>query len=181
MNKNPVAEAQRLLKSARIVNPPVRVDKVAEKLKARLTFEPFEGEGDISGILYRDEKQTIIGINSTHSNVRQRFTIAHEIGHLVLHEGELFVDQAVRVNFRDKRSSLAENRQEIEANKFAAELLMPAEMIQREIEKRVAKKIATEAQLVAELARVFDVSEQAMGFRLFNLGIISSPADDQRK
>lgn len=182
MNKNPVKEARNLLKSARIVNPPVRVDKIAEKLKAKLTFEPFDGEDDISGILYRDEKQTIIGINSSHSNVRQRFTIAHEIGHLVLHEGELFVDQAVRVNFRDKRSSLAVNQQEIEANKFAAELLMPDEMIRHEVEKRVTKKKGvTESQLLAELARVFDVSEQAMGFRLFNLGIISSPADGQKK
>jgi len=177
MSKNPMTEAQKLLKSARINNPPVSVDKIAAKLKAQLSFEPFEGKDDISGILYRDEKQTIIGINSTHGRARQRFTIAHEIGHLVLHKGELFVDQAVRVNFRDKRSSLAEDQQEIEANKFAAELLMPQEMIRREVEKCIAKKnVTTEAQLLAELARVFKVSEQAMGYRLFNLGIISSPS-----
>lgn len=177
MSKNPKIEARKLLKSARINNPPVRVDKIAAKLKAQLSFEPFEGKDDISGILYRDEKQTVIGINSTHSEARQRFTIAHEIGHLVLHKGELFVDQAVRVNFRDKRSSLAEDQQEIEANKFAAELLMPQEMIKREVEKCTAKKkVTTEAQLMTELARVFEVSEQAMGYRLFNLGIISSPS-----
>ena len=177
MSKHPITEAQKLLKSARIENPPVRVDKIAEKLKAKLSFEPFEGKDDISGILYRGEKQTIIGINSTHSKARQRFTIAHEIGHLVLHDGELFVDQSVRVNFRDKRSSLAEDKQEIEANKFAAELLMPKEMIRREVVKCIAKKrAATEPQLIIELARIFEVSEQAMGYRLFNLGIISSPS-----
>lgn len=177
VNKNPIAEAQKLLKSTRIENPPVKVDKIAEKLKATLSFEPFEGEDGISGILYRDEKQTVIGINSTHSKVRQRFTIAHEIGHLVLHDGDLFVDQTMRINFRDKRSSLAENQHEIEANKFAAELLMPREMIKREVMKRIAKKkVATESQLITELARVFDVSEQAMGYRLFNLGMISSPS-----
>ena len=127
--------------------------------------------------MYRDENQIVIGINSTHSKARQRFTIAHEIGHLVLHDGELYVDPAVRVNFRDKRSSLAEDKQEIEANKFAAELLMPQEMIQREVVKCTAKKkVITEAQLMTELARVFEVSEQAMGYRLFNLGIISSPS-----
>lgn len=177
MSMNPTTEAQKLLKSARIDSPPVSVDKIAAKLKAQLTFEPFEGKDDISGILYRDEKQTVIGINSTHSKARQRFTIAHEIGHLVLHKGELFVDQAVRVNFRDKRSSLAEDQQEIEANKFAAELLMPREMIRREVEKcTTKKKVTTEEQLMTELARIFDVSEQAMGYRLFNLGIISSPS-----
>ncbi len=181
MNKKPNQEARRLLKSAQITNPPVKVDKIAEKLKAKLTFEPFEGEDDISGILFRDGKQTVIGINSSHSNVRQRFTIAHEIGHLVLHDGELFIDQAVRVNFRDKRSGQAINLQEIEANKFAAELLMPDAMIRDQIAKRIVKKkIATESSLISELARIFEVSEQAMGFRLFNLGIISSPADDQR-
>lgn len=177
MNKNPTTEAQKLLKNARIENPPVRVEKIAEKLKAKLSFEPFEGEDGISGILYRDEKQTVIGINSTHSKVRQRFTIAHEIGHLVLHDGDLFVDQTMRVNFRDKRSSLAENKNEIEANKFAAELLMPQEMIRREVMKRITKKkVTTEDQLITELARIFDVSEQAMGYRLFNLGMISSPS-----
>jgi Zn-dependent peptidase ImmA (M78 family) len=177
MSKHPTTEAQKLLKSARVENPPVRVDKIAEKVKAKLSFEPFEGEDDISGILYRDGKQAVIGINSTHSKVRQRFTIAHEIGHLVLHDGELFVDQSVRVNFRDKRSSLAEDKQEIEANKFAAELLMPKEMIKHEVVKCIAKKkTATESQLIAELARVFEVSEQAMEYRLLNLGIISSPS-----
>jgi len=182
MSKHPVTEAKKLLKNYRVKNPPVRVDKIAEKLKAKITFEPFDGQDDISGILYRDEKHTVIGINSTHSNVRQRFSIAHELGHLVLHEGELFVDQTVRVNFRDKRSSLAVNQQEIEANKFAAELLMPEEMVRREVEKYVERKRAlSEPDLVIEIARTFEVSEQAMGFRLFNLGIISSPADGQRK
>ncbi len=177
MSKRPATEAQKLLKSARIDSPPVSVDRIAAKLKAQLSFEPFEGKDDISGILYRDELQTVIGINSTHSKARQRFTIAHEIGHLVLHKGELFVDQTVRVNFRDKRSSLAEDQQEIEANKFAAELLMPPEMIRREVVKCIAKKkVATDMHLITELARVFEVSEQAMGYRLFNLGIISSPS-----
>ena len=177
MSKNLVTEAHKLLKRARIKNPPVSVDKIAAILKAQLSFEPFEGEDAISGMLYRDEKQTIIGINSSHGRPRQRFTIAHEIGHLVLHKGELFVDQGVRLNFRDKRSSLAEDQQEIEANKFAAELLMPEEMIRQEVQKcTTKKKITTEDQLMSELARVFDVSEQAMGYRLFNLGIISSPS-----
>jgi Zn-dependent peptidase ImmA (M78 family) len=173
--KSPEKEAQKLLKDLGITGPPVRVEKIATKLKARLAFEPFEGKDDISGILYRDGKRAVIGVNSSHSGVRQRFTIAHEIGHLVLHEGELFVDQAVRVNFRDKRSSLAEDRREIEANRFAAELLMPQEMIKREVVKCIAKKkITTEEELVAELAKVFKVSAQAMGYRLFNIGIISS-------
>jgi Zn-dependent peptidase ImmA (M78 family) len=54
---------------------------------------------------------------------------------------------------------------------------MPQEMIRREVEKCITKKkVATEALLMTELARVFEVSEQAMGYRLFNLGIISSPS-----
>jgi Zn-dependent peptidase ImmA (M78 family) len=176
MNKKPEIEAQELLKNVGINNPPIRVDRIAAKLNAQLSFEPFEGKDDISGILYRDDERTVIGINSTHSGARQRFTIAHEIGHLVLHKGDLFVDQAVRLNFRDKRSSLAEDQQEIEANQFAAELLMPKDMIKREVEKCTVKKVTTEAQLVTELARVFEVSEQAMGYRMFNLGITSSPS-----
>lgn len=175
MKKNTQKEAQHLLKSAGVVHPPVPVEKLAERLKAKLSFEPFEGHDEISGILYRDERRVVIGINSSHAKTRQRFSIAHEIGHLLLHDGDLFVDKTVRLNFRSKKSSLAEDTQEIEANQFAAELLMPREMIEREIKKRADKrKSVSEDVLAVELASVFEVSKQAMEYRLINLGIVAA-------
>jgi len=62
--------------------------------------------------------------NDPHPLVRQRFSIAHEIGHFILHQkqGQLFIDKTYKVFLRDQLSSSGENIQEIQANQFAAAL-----------------------------------------------------------
>ena len=169
---NPDQRAQELLDELRIANVPIPVEEIAVKLGASVSYEPFEGKGGVSGMLVRDKNRIVIGINSAHPLVRQRFSIAHEIGHLKMHQGSVFIDQTVRFN-RDGRSSLATDTQEIQANQFAAALLMPAKLISDSIKKRVTKKPnLTESELVSELATEFRVSTQAMEFRLTNLGIL---------
>ncbi len=68
------------------------------------------------------------------STVRQRFTIAHELGHFFLHRASstVFVD-AAPIFFRDESSSNGSQREEIEANAFAAELLMPEDAIRQRL------------------------------------------------
>jgi Zn-dependent peptidase ImmA (M78 family) len=169
---NPKKRAEEILKKFEVSAAPVLVEDIAAKLGAKITYEPFEGKGDVSGMLLRDKDRTVIGINSAHANVRQRFSIAHEIGHLVMHNGAFFVDQTVRFN-RDNMSSLAIDPREIEANGFAAELLMPESLVTSAVRKRMAKKANLPAAVLAsELAQEFQVSTQAMEFRLTNLGII---------
>jgi len=166
---------KKLLDDNYVTRPPVPVDQIAESLNAIISFEPFEGKDDISGILYRDGKNTIIGINSAHAQTRQRFSIAHEIGHLMLHDKELFVDKVVRVNFRDNKSSLATDREEIQANTFAAELLMPKSLINAEIDRLIKKwQTFDKDELIGHLFKTFQVSPQAMEYRLINLGILIS-------
>ena len=86
-------------------------------------------DGNESGFTLREGSRTIIGVNTRTSRKRQRFTIAHEIGHVVLHESPLIVDHSVRIDWRDGVSSLGTQKQEIEANAFAAALLMPHRMV----------------------------------------------------
>ncbi|WP_129789676.1 ImmA/IrrE family metallo-endopeptidase [Promicromonospora panici] len=163
-------QAARLLAHAEITHAPVDVEKIARLKGARVVHQEMEGN-DISGMLVREDNRVIIGVNSHHATVRQRFTIAHEIGHLVLHRGRaLILDTPVRVNFRDRRSSLAEDREEMEANRFAAALLMPAEFVLAEVQARQVKQVD---ELIDELAGRFNVSTEAMGYRLVNLGILS--------
>lgn len=151
----------------------IPVEKLAEHAGARLVYEPFDG--DVSGMILRDGERTVIAVNSAHSKVRQRFTIAHEIGHLILHEGRpLIVDSGIQVNLRDQRSSQASSRQEIEANRFAAELLMPAESVGRRAEQLVGEvPNLSDDGLAAALAETYHVSRQSMTYRLVNLGILS--------
>jgi len=122
---------------------------------------------------HRDSDQHVIGVNSAHPRPRQRFTIAHELGHRALHPGrEIILDVPVRVNFRDKTSSMATDAEEIEANAFAAATLMPEKMICDHITQPPASKRREPDDIAAELA-IFKVSASAMSFRLINLGLTS--------
>jgi Zn-dependent peptidase ImmA (M78 family) len=168
-----------ILEKFKITEPPIPVESIAKEIGAQLTFEPFEGKDDISGMLFRDENINIIGINSSHPPTRQRFSIAHEIGHLMLHSNKsnkLFIDKVVRIDFRDTTSAQAIDKKEITANAFAAELLMPIDFIQKEIHKEATKKndIINKDLLIQKLSKTFEVSPQAMEYRLINLGILDS-------
>jgi Zn-dependent peptidase ImmA (M78 family) len=143
--------------------PPVRIEKIAKDLG----IEVRSGDlGDVSGVLVRNDGSAIIGTNSTQSAQRQRFTIAHELGHFLLHEGiKEHVDRSYRVNFRSAESSQATNVEEIEANHFAASILMPAHML----DALSAEEALDNDDMVADLARQFHVSRLAMSLRLANL------------
>jgi Zn-dependent peptidase ImmA (M78 family) len=147
---------------------PVPVERIARRLGAQITYEPFEGE--ISGMLYRSPGTTVIGVNSSHAPTRQRFTVAHEIGHLRMHQGEgVIIDRFVRVNWRNGES----NREETQANRFAAGLLMPRSLVCKEIERTLSRQPdLIPYDLAAMLAKRFDVSPAAMQYRLINLEIL---------
>lgn len=154
---------------------PVDVEQVAAHLGARVLVEGFSD--DLSGVLIRKQGQSAtIAVNCSHSPLRRRFTIAHECGHLALsHEGEVFVDKAI-LNRRDNRSSLAVDEQEIQANQFAASLLMPREEVVRKMEQ-LLRSYNSHPVLVELMAAIFRVSKSAMEIRLVNLGL-TSPDDD---
>lgn len=169
--KNLERVAREILTKFKVEKAPVPIERIAKGLGAALQFEPFEGKDDVSAILFRDDKRTIIGVNSAHARTRQRFSIAHECGHLLLHKGKMYVD--ARVNFRDSISGLAVDPEEIEANALAAEVLMPRAFIVVELEKLLQKyESHDDEQIIRELARIFEVSQQAMEFRLKNLGMM---------
>jgi Zn-dependent peptidase ImmA (M78 family) len=167
------AKATEVLREANVTTLPVPVGDIVKQLGVDLTYEAYDG--DVSGMIYRYDDQAVIGVNSTHPPTRQRFTLAHEIGHYVLHEGnQLFVDRFVtRVNWRNGESNI----EETEANQFAAELLMPREFVVREVGNAISKRKEIDAQSLAnQLARLFNVSPQAMEYRLTNLGVLDPAA-----
>jgi len=121
----------------------------------------------------------VIGVNSEHSRTRQRFTIAHELGHLLLHADEEFhIDEKRPLARRDDVSSQATDAREIEANQFAAELLMPKALVGASVEALIEAdpEISVE-EAIDELANAYRVSTLAMTHRLTNLKIISSDDD----
>jgi Zn-dependent peptidase ImmA (M78 family) len=155
-----------LLKKYSVSGPPVPVEDIARGEGASLVFKQFNNE--ISGLLLREGNNAIIAVEKKQPPARRRFTVAHELGHLLLHLGkEVRVDTAFRVNLRSPESSTAEDVEEIESNAFAAGLLMP-EIFLRKDTAGLILDIDDEARVQA-LAKRYHVSTQAMTLRLVNL------------
>jgi len=167
--------ARHLLKQAGIESPPVPIERVADAL--RIKIERSDLGSDCSGVLVREGERAVIGVNWDHHPNRQRFTIAHEIGHYQLHLGTTYVDSGYRVNFRDLEAGSGTKREEIQANAFAAALLMPAQWVREEFKKR-AFEMASEAEDLEEMARCFEVSTQAMAIRLANVLNVTQDSED---
>lgn len=163
-------KARELLETAGVRDAPVPVDDLARQAGAEISFEPFD-DGVVDGMLMRQSGRTIIGVNALNARVRQRFTIAHELGHLVLHpQHEFHVDKRYTVRFRNDNSSTGEDPAEVEANQFAAELLMPRDFVDRDW-AALPDDLDIETA-IAQLARRYGVSVQAMTIRLGVLGLV---------
>lgn len=156
----------RLLEKNNVSGPPVPVEKIAKAEGLIVTKKHLDH--DTAGFLLRSAGAKYIGVNQAQAATRQRFTIAHELGHALLHDGEeLHIDKDFRINFRDVSSSLATNIEEIESNTFAAWLLMPSKFLIKQI---TSEHLDIDNGKEAEkLARRYQVSAQAMTYRLANL------------
>lgn len=98
-----------------------------------------------------------IEYNVTEPAVRQRFTVAHELGHFALGHEDAPRDAG---NFQSSGDF-----RERQANKFAAELLMPTSLVNHYFNNGYANSVEA-------LASMFGVSKDAMGYRLINLGLL---------
>ena len=155
-----------LLRSVGYSAPPTKLESIANFLGISIKYAPYS-EGELAGMLLF-HPEPIIAINSAHHKNRQRFTIAHEIGHFLLHENEdVHIDERMIVLYRDEHSSLAINEKEVEANQFAAELLMPRGVLLNDLESMPLD--VEEDRQVTELAKKYGVSQQAMAFRIANI------------
>jgi Zn-dependent peptidase ImmA (M78 family) len=159
-----------LLRESDLMSAPVDVEAVAARLGARVVFEDLED--DVSGFLLREKGVSTIAINKQHHPNRQRFTLAHECGHLFLHASEgdrLWLDKTLF--FRDSSKS-GDQFSEIQANQFAAGLLMPEQLLKESLGESGPVSDVD----VVRLALKFQVSERAMTVRLISLRLLQSVA-----
>jgi len=142
------------------------VDRIAKSLGAIVRFSPLDEE--LSGMIHIKDNVPIIGVNSLHHPHRQRFTVAHEIGHLVLHRhlitASVHVDKAFPVLMRGVTSALGTDPVEIEANAFASQLLIPTFLLDQ-VMGREPVDIDDDSPM-EELAKRFRVSRKMVEFRL---------------
>lgn len=169
-DRNKARQAARsLLKQYAIKSPPVPVERIAKLLSVRVEYAPLDDE--LSGLAYIRDKVPIIGINALHAPNRKRFTLAHELAHVQLHQSEL--KRAVHVDRgplrRDALAAEGVDPIEIEANAFAAELLMPTHFLISALKSQPVD-LEDDDDAIATLAKRFRVSDAAMRYRLNSLG-----------
>lgn len=150
-------EKERLAVERATTEFPVRLGSLAEALGVKV-FKATLPAG-VSGEISRDKQGNyIIRINRHEAPRRQRFTLAHEIGHLLLHKdfiGDGIVDDAL---YRSRLS----NNLEFEANRMAADLLMP----RSEVEKLSKLEDEDDQAFIDRVSDYFAVSPQAAQIRL---------------
>lgn len=156
-----------VLEIAGITEPPVSVEKIAACIGATIRYEPAESR--LAGMAYRSPAGVkVIGVNSAERRTRQRFTIAHEIGHLLLHQDDaVHLDEGYLVfGHREDVQRVEPDPKETQANIFASELLMPSHFLQRDFADLEGGFDLESDSAVRAFAQRYEVSIQTMTIRL---------------
>lgn len=174
-SKATVGKAHAILEMFSVTEPPVDVNRIAEELG--FVVMPHDFSEDTSAVLFIEDGTKAIGVNRSHALVRQRFSVAHELGHYLSgHEDFTERGEGEKINV-DGQFNPADPQQRLEqeANEFAAELLMPGHMVKEEL----ARMGSLDGPA---LASKFNVSEQAMWIQLASLQLTPdySSIEDQQ-
>ncbi|MDX6438991.1 MAG: hypothetical protein QOF45_1574 [Gaiellaceae bacterium] len=160
-SREPIEAAQEVLSALGMTEPEVDIDKAALLLGARVIPHRYSTDA-LSGFLLYLSDGPVISTNSGQSRGRQRFTLAHELGHLILgHHADYHLDLTSSVSAGDPPGY--DWKHERAANTFAANVLMPAGLIRQDW--------AEEGATAPRLAKRYGVSQEAIGIRLASLGL----------
>jgi Zn-dependent peptidase ImmA (M78 family) len=160
------AKARDVLRHHDLTAVPIDPVVLANRLGIRINNAKFADETIVGMIAKRGDKITLL-VNQSDPPFRKRYTIAHELGHHFLHllsDGEYVDGEAnlFRQDFNGDREMTPQRRKEIQANMFAAALLMPEDAVRQAWER---------LKFVDKMAQQFNVSEWAMGIRIDQLGL----------
>lgn len=163
---SPITAAKELIQRCDIRSAPVNIEAICTQEGIRIfPFDMHELEAiakkPISGAIQKHPKwgYTIL-VNEADIAVRQRFTIAHELGHYFLHMNKNVNENKIITSFRMDSSPI-----ERQADTFAVNLLMPENLVREEHEHMVIP-------VSDSLAKIFNVSKQTMRIRLEELELM---------
>lgn len=164
MNPNDVDEkAQEILKNNYVIAPPVNVREIVENEGLEVIEMPFKDEiNNVSG--YIDTEKGRIYVNTADSKNRRNFTLAHELGHWLMHRKKLQEDpDKYAILYRIAIGKANDDPIEKQANRFAAELLVPQEIFK--------KYYAKYKDDIEKLSNLFQVSQEVIGYRIKDLNL----------
>ena len=143
--------------------------QITENVCIKLIRTPFKNI-DLSGFIGYKKGAFIIVTNTNHKLGSERFTIAHEIYHLLSNRTKIIEESIIE---ELEKCSDDEDTQEIMANAFAAELLMPEEILSEDVNILTKGKNNIDESIIVELQQKYGVSYVAMTKRLNEIGLIT--------
>lgn len=163
--KQAVDSQKLLIESLSISAVPLDINSLVEHHGIKIIYEDMDDT--VRGYIEKRTQGWYICVNRTDGIYRQRFTIAHELGHYLLH----FVAEEVgfshhdsdSVMWRDENASSGVDPKEVQANQFASELLIPRDALDYYISKGVCN--------LNDLSQEFHTSKISMQYRLDHLRI----------
>jgi len=151
------SSAKTLLKNAGVTGFPVRIRDLVPSIISDYPTIKFHNTdrlpSSVYALTYKEDGNVDIAFNNTVSLNRQKFSFAHELGHLYM--GHVHGGSGIDFD--------SANQAEVEANEFAAELLMPRATL-----RKVLKDNPT---TMNDLVAMFEVSEEALWWRVQKTGL----------
>lgn len=155
-----IAPGQRVIAERYLREVPVRLGAMARELGLKVKLSTMTP--GVSGMIVKVEEEYIIKVNRHETRERQRYTLAHEISHFLLHRETIDASSIGIVDNVLYRSGTPEQL-EYEANRLAADIIMPNALI---TEKFESLGTLVSEEVVDHMAQIFQVSKVAMEIRL---------------
>ncbi len=161
---------------------PVNIVEKIKEQNIELNELCYDLHDDVLGEIKKENGKYKINIQGYDFNYRRRFTMAHELGHYILHKDLLDdegLDDGLSYETMYRKNAKISSNQETQANKYAIDMLVPKELIMsivKELDKikEIPRIIdengkANNLNLIEYLSSRFEVSKIALGFRLNQL------------
>lgn len=158
IKKQPYHFVQEIIKQYNIdIDKSINLDFIFDELGIKVVYTEI-GNGVLGAAKVKGLKKLIVVAPSITNLGQKRFTLAHELGHIIMHQGQNYCTQ------EDLNVCITTLEKEFEANTFAAELLLPEpKMI--EIEQRNELNM----DIIKEISKLYETSFTATAIRLVNL------------
>lgn len=153
-----IKEADQVLRDNFAIEPPIHIDEIAKNYGLKIVEADFGVySNSVAGLI--NPKDNTIYVNKQDSSTRKAFTIAHELGHFLLHNTILNEEgkEKYKVLYRKPLGELNSDPVEQEANCFAANLLVPSSLL-----------VKYKNSDINTIAKIFGVSPEVIGYRMKN-------------